>query len=360
LIQEASAPLASGRAADDGSFKLIAAPGEYSLQVIQGNWHTAVIDPFVIPKGGLKETVMMQLPPAATIEGKITGGDFADLVGARVQPWPDAKGLSHMLHMADRSAPVQADGSFRIEFLPAGAVQLQLCAGQEPEDGFDLPFRWPGTYSISLGSVELSIDGPNQHEFQIAEKWPAQVSLRLKVNGEQSTTHRLLLFAAGESHSPAVAESDAEGDCTMRCLPPGEYFGYVSSKRERGSGDSYWEAELPHKIYLEPGEMHRIEHELSLTTGRVQLVDQVNKEPLAHREVRMRYVGDTTDLGSTDKDGWLELTLPAGSFKFELKPLYDEIDHTDCTVLDWLLSGTLHWTDNGPAKERVSASKRTR
>lgn len=344
-----SPPLQALRADENGHFEFSAAPGKYALHVMQDAWHAVAVDPFVVDASAEDADFAVLLPPAGALEGRITGGDLADLTGYRVQPMPQSGGLDTWLTIRDRSVPLRADGSFRIDLLPAGLTELLLFWPTEEDADWIDQAGWSPEGVIQIGGVEIEVGPPLQREFAIADRWPAKIRMALTVNGAPAVDFMLTVESEADPGHRYQADCNERGIATLIGVPPGEFVLHVGAHSQTQSQGARWDVPVPGRFTVEPGATLELEHALTTTTGRVQIFEAGNGLPVAYKSVNLRHIGGSSPVGPTDGDGWLELTLPPGRFQIE------RTEHYDPPRVDarWMLYGELRWTKSGPASPRL-------
>jgi hypothetical protein len=342
-------PLLSVRADEAGRFEISIAPGEYALHAIQDRWHSASIDPFVVTTESSDWEVLLHLPPAGRLEGRIVDGTPEKLAGYRVQASPLKPYIGVWLRSGNTSVPVQADGSFQFQLLPEGTTKLFAF---KPSPETEEEYGWMDRQLIPLGEAEIAMLETQHAEFTIGDKLPSQLTITLRLDGDAGTRCVATIVSTDDSDLRTSVTCDRKGVASFEGVKPGTYRLHFGPRQFRRRHSVQWNSPIPGDLVIEPGTSVEIQHELTLVTGRVQFLKAEDGEPLTETLIELRNLGGTGPIGPTDAQGWLELSLPPGTYHFERTEDFvpRRMNQT------WKRFGMVRWTATGPQSAQIEMS----
>jgi len=290
------------------------------------------------------DEVVVVLPRSVRLEAQMVGGPPEQVAGMIVIAHP-RKFEGHWGMGFDGykcTGVVQADGSFTIDFLPFVKTDIEFRDADWSSPGIcgSRPHRM-ATLQFDSEVAKTTIDA--------ARWWPASVSLQLEghgyvwVEGNEAAGVESYVLVVNGSHtcSGGSKEIDASGGVMLRGLVPDEYQVYLRSTTER------WIFPLGDPFRLAPGEHRDLQFDLKPKVGRVKMIEATTGEVIRNAPFRLR-VPMMLDRGGTfesDSEGWLELSLPAGTYTV-VQPAR--------TGFQDLSKGVLRWTGDGPTEEALS------
>ena len=325
----------------NGEYSFECAPGTYALHVVQDEWLDASLDPVSISAEGV-DGLVVELPPTWSMRGRVSGGDLNAIRGAVVRAYPRSP-YKHII-MADRVplrvATVGDDGSFVIGLLPEGDVLFQLQAWPTHDESGRAAYWSPP--EIDLGVQSAGPGATLSHVFVVSE-WPTRCDVVVTVNGEAPHDAHVSLQGSGDSTGMRGRELDADGRGSLRFVMPGSYTVRVRFESKVGRERIPIDVSMPDRLEARTGEPATLECRITTSTGSVRVVDEETGEPIAGERMCLWHAGDQHFIDTTDDDGRLEMTLPAGRYRLE-NEVRRRRPHEPA---DW--TAVVTWTEDGPS-----------
>lgn len=308
------------------------APGEYTLLADDGALLRALTDVAVV-KARDAEHVELVLPAAGRLVGKILapeGASFAQLA-LRVDPVVEPAREFDELSMFDRTAAevaIEADGSFRSAWAPAGEVKVSLrCPLVEIPTGRGSSMSTDGP-AIELGSVMLSAEVETVREFDLRANFTGTVVARVRMKGVSAPG--LSVALEGMERSSARGVTDSRGECRLGPVPPNRYRLVICPV------DSNWLCVDPREIVVKSGETVTIDVEVTLFDGTFTLLDSKSRKALANTPVVLTFADTRFSARTTsDAEGRVKLALPAGRWSVQGGQLGNVEDQDPNSIVDW-------------------------
>lgn len=135
-----------------------------------------------------------------------------------------------------------------------------------------------------------------------------------------------------------------DGRGSLSFVMPGSYGVRVRFHSNVGRERIPLDVTMPVDLVVRTGVPATLECRITTSTGRVRVVDEESGDPLVGERVCLWYAGDQYYVDTTDDDGRLEMTLPAGRFRIEVEDRRRRRPHEPA---DW--TAVVTWTDDGPA-----------
>lgn len=327
------------RAGGAGQFEFTEVPpGSYRVFVRFHHEFYAEYGPFAL-EAGQTAAFEVEVPAHGALEGRILA-HADDLAHAWIEArspgrytWVQAEWAEFDGKPPPR-AVVDAEGRFALPLLSPGTYGLVLhhspSSLQSDSDGWTS--RFPG--GRPLGSVTL----PGPHvvtaAFDLTQRRRGTIRCVATVDGEPAIGSRVKAHSQSD-FAPAHKNTtwnltDAKGMATLDLLEPGAWHvGLVAP-------DGTWCSWTPVPPQLEPGGELEIRIDVTLHSGRLQVLHAETGLPRADQRVRW-IDGDQFASLLTDMDGMLHLQLPAGSY----------------TASFGSNKATVEWTASGPSTDTI-------
>jgi hypothetical protein len=355
--QREATSAADGRA----SFPAVLA-GAYTLRAELTPLLAAELKGCEVALADTQKEVDLVLPPNGWLAGRVLGLEpaAAESCSLVIVPadLPDRERvmLRARVQLGEQRRPylLGADGSFRAGPLRAGKSSVSLQFPEvKVEDGPNSRWSQPGT-EIALGEVEIPAGGELQREFDLRGKIPGRVEADVRVNGAPAADARVSVRSANQEQRGGEISLDANGHGTSAPIAVGPVRFDISAT------DGEWSWTPPGSWTIASGETLRVQWDVALASGSLQLVDEVSGAPLAEREVSIRAEAEADGFASwvqrsTDKQGKLELRLVPAAYR---------IDFTFDRGPDGKLGQSPYqgarfdWTASGPASALLKIAKK--
>ncbi|HVS10862.1 MAG TPA: carboxypeptidase-like regulatory domain-containing protein, partial [Planctomycetota bacterium] len=250
--------------------------GVYAAIAMSGFGRSAVEVVQLTPARPIEIT--LELPPAASLEGKVLGPPEASFAGLAIRLETSDPRHAYDTHL-------NASGSFAFANVPTGTALVSL--GVEET-------------RIDLGSLELTA-GRNFHYFDLTERFPGYLVVRVRQRGMPARNLTLLTAPAepGTHYSGRAMPLPEDGVLRVGPLQSGPWRIDVQSK------DGGWSTRSLGLAHVEPAGESVFDVDVWIARGMLQVFDEASGVPLASSTVMVR----STELGygkahRSDAGGW--------------------------------------------------------
>lgn len=284
-----------------GQFVLDSLPfGSYVVEASRSSMLSAQILDVEVAEGRRASGLVLTLPPARTLRGKLLGPAGASFRGFEIQLHSKNPSRDPMDSLSSHF-PVEADGSFLAELLPAEELAVRMDTALEGGD------------DRNLGSVNLRL-GDQNCEFDLRACWPERVEFDIDASGyplEGSKVDLVERMPDGEQGRSLRTHIDGRGRAQFAPLFRG---GELDRSWElRVSSDSAdWDYCIPVGPLPVPGAVNR--YSIPIRRGKVVFLDGASGQPL--RGVRIAIARKDAFWGElqrcTGPQGDLVALLPEG------------------------------------------------
>ncbi len=336
---------AQGAVSDaQGRFAFEGVPaGQWDVSASRGPLFTAQVALTVVA-GTPAPEVEIVLPAPAYLAGRLIGPEGASFADLRMRATPTSKDEDEAERMRDvffwsgeeTSVLLSATGAFRIGPLPVGDVAVSLLMpgivnpvenGSSTSDG----------QSVDLGTVTLSSDGDTVRDFDIRERFPGTIAVRVRVDGVPAASHVVLITEAGEyARTAGAIRLDAQGVGRSGPLLPGNYSFLTRPL------DSAWLDRSSARRTLKAAESIALDIDVQLVTGTLRVLDAATNALVASRDISLQYEdekGGTSAVVRTDAQGEARLQLPLGRYRITAGSVSGWIAPDRSVVIDWTPAG---------------------
>jgi hypothetical protein len=294
------------------------------------------------------EPLELTLPAAGSLRGRVLAPANVDLSGMHVTAVPLAsfeKGKGEILN-SEYDAEVQdeldAEGRFHLEILPLGELVILL---RYPD--VQLPTRHgtegAGGGGIELGSLTLESAVEVERDFDIGSQAPGRLLIEASLDGQPATSAVAELYCVEQpSYMPlGGAALDSTGTALAEPLQPGKWRLVLRDVEKN------WRYIQPGAIEIEAGCETRVQVTTTLVPGRVEILTS-DGVPLANSQVGWICESEGFFLDgsfNTDLHGIAELSLPAGTYRF------------DPTSQNDSAAPVVEWTSDGPHPATIELTR---
>lgn len=205
-------------------------------------------------------------------------------------------------------AEVADDGSFAIESVPIGVVELWLSM-PTPILRFGAGSLLGNPQVLALGNVTIEADRETTAEFDLGAQHPGFARVRIVTNENEVAGLEVVARArvdATTSEARATGSLDANGDVVLGPFLPGPYELLVKHANDA------WISMIEAGVTIRAAEVTTARHEIALHRGAVALYD-AEGHPLAHRSFAFERLGVRSARWTTDAAGRVELLFPSFS-----------------------------------------------
>jgi hypothetical protein len=320
-------------------------PGAYKLQARHGPAH-AERDVDLV-EGEAPEEVAIAVPPTARLVGRIlapAGASFADvsMIVRPGSPAPERDPEDAFGQGPEDRVAVGENGEFTSAWVLAGEVSVSLVGPSIKIPTGGMHWRRTQSDQLVLGVVMLAPDVDTHHDFDLRDSFPARVDAHVRVNGTPLSRAVVGLFDPATREVVREAVSDSTGVASFPRVPSGTYFASVRDS------ESTWSFADAREVQVEPGGPTRIDLDVALFPGELELRAGDPAVPLVEAEVTLELEGfrTVTAVGAvTDALGRLRLELPVG--RWSLRHVR-RIGGRDVAS-----SAPVAWTTAGPTPKAV-------
>lgn len=340
-----------------------AEPGTWIVRAEEGPLLAVASTPFALAPGDSRVDMVLQLPPAAWIEGRVIvpeGRTLENLcleLRARGEPTSARWHPSPGLELASLRCRPDADARFRFGPVETGLHTVGLV--------IDTGLEHRGNVSPFAGSVVPVLDlylgpGPTERDVDLRGGFPAVVAVKIDVEvydphqPDRPFTSKeignIVVVLTPLDGTPARESRafNARAGAVHECGPiaPGAW-----SVTARFGGMGPWTWPLATALRLDPAERVEIERRIRIARTRVRFFDDATSEPLANRPVEIGLAsssGATSYFHRTGGDGWLDLALPPGDYMVTAND-----EGLEAVAHDARAWSHLSWGADGPASSVV-------
>lgn len=318
-------------------------PGEWEVRASRGPLFAAQVA-LIVASGTPVPQVEVVLPEPAYLAGRLIGPEGASFDGIRMRATPtskdedEAERMIDMLFFAgeDSAVPVSATGAFRIGPMPVGdvAVSLLMPGVVVPVENGSSTVEGP---SLELGNVLLSADGDTVRDFDIRDRFPGTIAVRVRIDGAPAASYVVLITeAGGYARTAGSIRLDAQGFGRSAPLLPGTYSFLTRPL------DSAWIDRSNVRGTLKAAQSIELDIDVQLVTGTLRVLDATNRAPYANGDFALQYEAERSGpsaRGRTDPTGVARLQLPIGRYRVTAGNVSGYFQPERSVVIDWTPAG---------------------
>jgi hypothetical protein len=240
--------------------------------------------------------------------------------------------------------PIAADGSYRIDPVAAGEVQVSLLL---PD--VRLPSGFTGWSSsggpvIDLGTLTVPADADFEHDFDLRSAFPGWVRLSATLSGQPAVGAVLEIQDTSEfSPSVSAAVLDDRGTVDLGPISVGAYRVLLHSV------DWSWFYYAPVQLAITAGSQEELSVDVPLVAGDLQVLQAETGEPFVSPQLLIRLEGDPRSPAvviETDSKGVAHVRIPPARYVLSLG-----YDFTEPETVSF------DWTDKGPVPPIIKLKK---
>ena len=312
---------ATSAADGNASFAMVAA-GNYTLRAAVTPLLVAEIKGCEIAIEDTQKAVDLVLPPNAWLVGRVLGlepeaAEGCTISALRTDLTEHERSLLRIEVMnveGRRSNGIAADGSFRAGPFRAGKSQVSLQFPEVKVAGPGGGWSQAGT-ELALGELEIPTSGELRRDFDLHDKLPGRVEASVSVNGVPAANARVDVSSIDQVPRNGVISLDASGHGTSSPIPAGPV------RFDIFAGDQDWSWTPPGAWTIASGQTLRVQWDVALAAGTLQLVEEATGLPLAERQVSIS-AEDAKGMVSwvmrdTDKQGKFEVKLVPAAYRLQ-------------------------------------------
>lgn len=280
--RHAGAPIQLARTNASGTFELESlADGRYRFTAMKPGYADGIVEDVDVSAGA---PVRITLAAGGTLYGRVTGLSAQELSGAMVEANSGGRFAS---------AAVDANGSYRMEGVPAGTVRVSASV---------MPMTMMGRRTSGVQTVELEVGGTQQVDLAFR----SDVVLRGRVtrNGAPLADATISFMPTGSQSLPSSGgTTDAQGQYSVSGLEEGEYTAYVLDMQRLS----------PYSTPVQVRGSATFDIDYSTGTVRGRVIDAATSEPVANASVQLR----NTEQSTPFRMARAAVTDNAGTFIFD-------------------------------------------
>jgi RNA polymerase sigma-70 factor (ECF subfamily) len=304
------------------------------------------------------EDFELVLPPAGALRGRLTADSAIDFTSCAVElerlaPLDEVR-LAHVVpefRIALLDPNVQTDGSFALDWIPAGSREVSIRLPQVVSDG-GMGRTVTGGPVLERRTFDFVEGRDEWFEADISAHVATKARFAIELTGERDAGLLVVGYgvrSGGVSGDDELATSGlvgADGSVELVSIYPGTWDFFL-----QGSNGT-WSVEIARGVAIAAGDLPEFEGAVTLARGRVEFVD-MDGAPFANGSLEEPRYGrggaKSGGVGShLDAAGSIELVLPVGSHPMQVSKstVYDSTRVLTDVVVEW--------TTEGPATARIT------
>ena len=252
----------------------------------------------------------LALPGVGRLTGRLLGPAGASFAGMVLVASEHSNGVRDERRA---STEIASDGSFDLHPLPVGELSFEMVILDARSLEFDVPFLTGAR--LGLGEVVIEVGATTRHDFDVRDRFPGTVRLKVSVNGEPALGLRVTAKPDDDGPNWASGEVGPDGVVELEGLFPATWTLAVA-----GPGASYyengeWSYVLPTPVEVSAGEEAEVTVDIPLYDGTLTVLDPQSGDPVAGATVFLDAVAGGVVQRLTDTDGRISATLPPGTYQ---------------------------------------------
>jgi RNA polymerase sigma-70 factor (ECF subfamily) len=304
------------------------------------------------------EDFQFALPPAGALRGRLTADSAFDFTSCAVElerlaPVDEVR-LAYLVpkfRSVLLNPNVQADGSFALDWIPAGSREVTIRLPQVVSDG-GMGRTVTGGPVLERRTFEFVEGRDEWFEADISAHTATKARFAIELTGERDAGLLVVgygLRSGGVSDDDELATSGlvtADGSVELVSVYPGTWDFFL-----HGSNGT-WSVDIARGVVVAAGDVPQLAGSVTLARGRVEFVD-ADGQPFALGSVELPTFGRAgAESGSVgldlDATGAIELVMPVGThiLRVSKATAYDSTRVLTDVVVEW--------TAEGPANARIT------
>ena len=255
----------------------------------------------------------LALPGVGRLTGRLLGPAGASFAGMVLVVSEPSNGVREEFLERRAFTEIAADGRFDLHPLPVGELSFDMVILDARSLEFDVPFLTGAR--LGLGEVVIEVGATTRHDFDVRDRFPGTVRLKVSVNGEPALGLRVTAKPDDDGPNWASGEVGPDGVVELEGLFPATWTLAVA-----GPGASYyengeWTYVLPTPVEVSAGEEIEVTVDIPLYDGTLTILAAESAEPVAGGVVLLNDVDGGNVRRTTDDEGRINATLPPGTYE---------------------------------------------
>jgi hypothetical protein len=240
--------------------------------------------------------------------------------------------------------PLEPDGSFRIDPVAAGEIQLSLLLPDIRQPSGFTGWNSSGGPVVNLGTLSIPADADLEHDFDLRSTFPGWLRVSATLSGQLAVGAVVEIQETSE-FTPSVSSGvlDEHGKAEIGPIPTGEYRVLLRAV------DSGWFYFAPSQLRIDAGSEKEFTVDVPVVSGELSVLQAETGEPFVSPQLLIRLEGNPRSPAvviATDPKGVTHLRIPPARYVISLGFDFAEPERV-----------SFDWTDRGPVPSTIKLKK---